>query len=119
MSKKANSKSQKLFPFAKMIENHGGVSIYLTAPDLKMVIFIFANTVDSDSASYNNQLCLDLHYLHSSRLILSMMELEKKASKFVIYFLTQKTLVVCTSIGLKCSCGEMQFCDHCLFSMSA
>ena len=89
MSKKANSKSQKLFPFAKMIENHGGVSIYLTAPNLKMVIF--ANTVDSDAASYNNQLCLDLHYLHSSRLILSMMELEKKASK-IIYFLTQKKL---------------------------
>ena len=29
-SRKANRKSQKLFPFEKMIENHRGVLIYLT-----------------------------------------------------------------------------------------
>ena len=31
LSKKANKKSQKLFPFIKMIENHGGVLIHLNS----------------------------------------------------------------------------------------
>ena len=29
LSRKANRKSQKLFPFVKMIENHGGVLLHL------------------------------------------------------------------------------------------
>ena len=39
MSREVNRKSQKLFPFVKIIENHGGVLIHLNMYGYSLIIF--------------------------------------------------------------------------------
>ena len=86
MSREADRRSQKLFPFVKMLENHGGVLICIQPNCIKVLAPSICNVIQPCGLHVKTTQLVLRQYLY--RNILNTVKIKKNGTPQIVTFIT-------------------------------